>query len=426
MVSDTGYSRSPDLTSTARDPGRETCGLSETSVSTPDDKLVFVPNVGFRLAHGGLQSPNTVARQGPRTLTVGVTSDRDGADLSATISGVDEQLDFRTSRHVDAPVKVVDDHGRVLAEQPSRYYVNSHFYRLMEGPTQFQRMVALDRIHAEVRSLEFAMSGGAGDWKMQIPLEPVTRSGPQGFLTHARATVNDIEISVTLVARTPTLTAIELETYDLRRPESVPIDLAERWIEGVGTFGPTRGLGQDLLMLWDSTGAHHLERPRGVQDRGLRARRREVALFEAMPERAVAASVEIPYVAVRERSDELKVPVPLDDEITLNGCRARVVTSRVERSDSTPGHPSPIEGLNGPCVRIVIAPRDPEADRQLVMVGVMESNDRGMTVSRIRTDLPVIEVPDPAGDSEFITFKNPVILLRGPWNLEFPLPAKQR
>src|SRR5437773_1518179 len=98
------------------------------------------------MADGGLQSPNTVARQGEKTLTVGVTSDRDGADIMATISGVGEQLDFRKSRQVDAPVRIIDDHGRVLEERPSRHVVSSHFYRLMEGATQFQRMLTLDRI----------------------------------------------------------------------------------------------------------------------------------------------------------------------------------------------------------------------------------------------------------------------------------------
>lgn len=390
----------------------------------PDDELVFVPNVGFRLARGGLQSPNTVVTHGAQTLTLGVTSDRDGADIMATISGVDEQLEFRKSRAVDAPVTVIDDHGRVLEERLSRYVVNSHFYRLMEGPTQFQRMVTLDRIQPNVRSLQFAMSGGAGEWKLTIPLEPVVREGPCGFPTNARATMHDIEISATLVARTPMYTAIELETYDRRRPEEVPIDQAERWIEGLGTFEHVRGLGQDLLMLRDSTGTHHLERPHAVQDRARRARRREVVLFEAMPEEAVSASIEIPYVGVRERSDELKISVPSDGEVTLNACRARVTTSRVDRSsDSAPGRPSPIEGLNGSCVRIVIAPIDSSAERQLVMVGVMESNDRGMTVSRSRADPPVIDVPDPSGDSAFITFKNPLIRVSGPWKLEFALPA---
>lgn len=389
----------------------------------PDDELVFVPNLGFRLARGGLQSPNTVASHGAQTLTVGVTSDRDGTDLMATITGVDEQLEFRKSRAVDAPVTIIDDLGRVLDERPSRYVVNSHFFRLMEGPTQFQRMVTLDRIDSKVRSLQLGMSGAAGQWDVVIPLEPVTREGPRGHSTDARSTEHDVEISATLVARTATLTAIELETYDLRRGES-PIDQAERWIEGIGTYEHVRGLGQDLLMLRDSTGAHHLERPHALQDRGRRARRREVALFEAMPDGAVSASIDIPYVGIRERSDELKVSVPSDGEVTMNACRARVTTSRVDRSSgSAPGRPSPVEGLNGSCVRIVIAPIDPSAERQLVMVGVMESNDRGMSVSRSRADAPVIDVPDPSGDSEFITFKNPLIRVSGPWTLEFALPA---
>jgi hypothetical protein len=35
----------------------------------------------------------------------------------------------------------------------------------------------------------------------------------------------------------------------------------------------------------------------------------------------------------------------------------------------------------------VIVPLDSAAERQLVMVGVMESNDRGMTISRTRAEM---------------------------------------
>jgi uncharacterized protein YodC (DUF2158 family) len=46
------------------------------------DELVFVPQVGFRLAHGGLQSENVVVKRGGETLIAGLTSDRDGTDPS--------------------------------------------------------------------------------------------------------------------------------------------------------------------------------------------------------------------------------------------------------------------------------------------------------------------------------------------------------
>jgi hypothetical protein len=203
----------------------------------------------------------------------------------------------------------------------------------------------------------------------------------------------------------------------------MPIDETSRWIEGVSTYQHMRGLGQDLLMLRDGTGAHHLERSHPVQDQARRGRRREVAIFEGLPATATSASIEVPYVAIRERSDELKVPVPGETEIAMSGCRARVTTSRVTRSsDSTEARPSPIEGLNGPCTRVVIVPLDGETERQLVMAGIMESNDRGMTMSRSRAEAPVIDVPDPSGDTPFITLKMPLLRVPGPWRLEFPLP----
>jgi hypothetical protein len=397
--------------------------MSRPSSAPPvPDEFVLVPRVGFRLARGGLKSGNVVVRQGDQTLTAELTSDRDGADISMKIEGVPEELPFRQSRPVEAPVSVVDERGQHVTERPPRYVVSSHLCRLMEGPTFFQRMVTLERLDPAVRSVEVTMTGGAGDWRFLLPVEPTNATGVPGVPTTARAVVHDIEITVPLLARTAALTAVELETYDQRRPESIGIDQAERWIEGIGSPDHHRGLGQDLLMLRDSSGAHHLERPPAISEQAPRARRREVALFGPVSEDAVSASLEIPYVAVRERSDELRVPVPGDTKITLNGCRARALTSRVDRSsDSVPGHPSPIAGLNGPCVRMVLSPIG-DGERQLVMVGVMESNDRGMTVSRARAEAPVIELPDPTGDASFLTLKNPVIRMQGPWQLEFELP----
>ena len=393
-------------------------------MSDKQDELVFMPQVGFRLAHGGLQSENVVVEQGRETLTVGITSDRDGTDVRITVAGVPVELDFRQSRPATASLRLTDDRGRVLEERISRFLMQSTYYRLMEGPTQFQRYATFDRLGPDVRSVKLEMSGDPGKWRVAIPLAPVTREGPRGFPTDANAVVDDVEVGVTLVARTATLTAIELYAFDHRRPETMPIDQAPRWIEGLSTFEHMRGLGQDLLMLRDSTGAHHLERPHPVQDQARRGRRREIALFEGLTTAATSASFDVPYVAIRERSDELKVPVPGETEIAMSGCRARVTTSRVTRSsDCTDARPSPIEGLNGPCTRIVIVPLDDERERQLVMAGIMESNDRGMTVSRSRAETPVIEVPDPSGESPFITLKMPLIRVPGPWHLEFALPA---
>ncbi len=389
------------------------------------DDLVFVPNVGFRLARGGMDAANVVVERDGRTLTAGLTSDRDGAELRVTVAGLDETLDFRQSRPVDAPVAVTDDRGRAVRQLPGRYHVNSHFYRLMEGPTMFQRMVSLERIEPDARAIEVVMGGAAGDWRVVIPIEPRISTGPGGIPTEAIDIHQGIAIAAPRVARSETITAIELETYFVESAD--PGGKIERSIQGVGCLSHARALGADLLMLRDSTGLHHLERPRGVQDRPGSSRRREVALFEPMPPGAVSASLEVPYVVVCEMSDEtVLVPVPSETEITLAGCTAHVTTSRISRSsDSTEGRPSPIDGLNGPCVRIVIVPADREAERQLVSCGVMESNDRGMTVGMAQSGPPVIEVPDPSGSSPFMTFRAPRIRVGGPWKLDFPLPARE-
>jgi hypothetical protein len=386
------------------------------------DELVFVPNVGFRLATGAMVSANVVVEHGGRTLAAGVTSDRDGADIRMTVTGIDETLDFRQSRLVDAPVRVTDDRGRVLEERPARYHVNSHLYRLTEGPSRFQRMVALERIAPDARAVEVVMTGGAGDWRFTIPVDPHNASGPRAMRAEAIDVHQGIAIEAPLVARSESITAIELQAYFV--DDGNATEKITRTIEGISCLRRTRALGQDLLMLRDSTGQHHLERPRGVEDRGGRGRRREVALFEPISTDAVSASFEIPYVVIREMTDEtVLVPVPAETEVTLAGCRAHVTTTRISRSsDSTEGHPSPIEGLNGPCVRIVIAPDDPDAERQLVSCGVMESNNRGMTMSIGRSGPPIIEVPDPSGDSSRITLRGPSIRLRGPWTLNVPLP----
>src|SRR5207249_2719607 len=176
---------------------------------------------------------------------------------------------------------------------PQRYHVNSHVYRLMEGPTRFQRMVALDRIEPDARAIEIVMTGGGGDWRFTIPIEAQSASGARAMRTDAIDVHHGIAIEAPLVARSERITAIELQAYFLDHADAA--DGIKRTIEGISCLSHTRGLGQDLLMLRDSTGAHHLERPRGVQDPAGRGRRREVAIFEPMPADAVSASFEIPY-----------------------------------------------------------------------------------------------------------------------------------
>jgi hypothetical protein len=385
------------------------------------DELVFVPNVGFRLAHGAMDAANVVIERNGRTLTAGLTSDRDGAEIRVTVAGLDESLDFRQSRAVDAPVRVTDDRGRVVKERPPRYHVNSHIYRLMEGPTMFQRMVSLERLDTDVRAIEMVMEGAMGDWHVTIPVKPRNATGPRGLATNATDVHHGIAISAPLVARTREITAIEIEAHIVE--EGDDLDKVNRTIEGIGSISYGRGLGADLLILRDSTGTHHLERPRQVQDQ-LGRRRREVALFEPIPPGAASASLEIPYVTVREMTEEtVLVPVPGEMDVTMAGCRAHVVISRISRSsDSTDERPSPIEGLNGPCVRIVMTPEDPEAERQLVLSGIMESNDRGMTMSIGRSGPPVMEVPDPSSEADHVTLRVPMIRLSGPWKLDFPVP----
>lgn len=253
-----------------------------------------------------------------------------------------------------------------------------------------------------------------------FPSSPGARPGPLACRPNAIDTRHGVAIAAPLVARTEAMTAVELETYFVGDPDSEP----KRSIAGLSSLSFHRGLAKDLLMIRDSTGAHHLERPRAVWDlRGSR-RRREVALFEPMAPDAVSASLEIPYVTVHEKTGEtVYVRVPGETQVTLAGCHGRVTTSRVDRSsDSTADRPSPIAGLNGPCVRIMIVPEDSEAERSLVSCGVLESNDRGMTMSIDRAGPPVIEVPDPTGDSPHVMLHVPLVRLLGPWKLEIPLP----
>jgi hypothetical protein len=49
--------------------------------------------------------------------------------------------------------------------------MESAYYRLMEGPTQFQRYATFDRLASDVRSVQLEMSGDAGDWRVNIPVE---------------------------------------------------------------------------------------------------------------------------------------------------------------------------------------------------------------------------------------------------------------
>jgi hypothetical protein len=251
---------------------------------------------------------------------------------------------------------------------------------------------------------------------------PIAVAEPAGIAARAIAVSDEhhgVVVTATAVARSREVTAIEIEGDIVDEP-GVETTSRVRYLQGIGASNQ-RGLANELLMLRDDQGHQHLERHfRGQPG----ARQRQVASFPGLPDEVRSGTIEIPFVVVQQRTEEIPTaPVPGETEMRFLGCEFTVVTSRTGADNGRPireGRPD----YDGPRVRVEIRPKDADAPKQLLqfsMPRVEGAPDVGMWGSQIAGKAPVVEVPDPSGEATAVKLRGPVLKLLGPWRLELPL-----
>ena len=370
-------------------------------------ELVFIPRVGFRHADALGTRANVVVERDGRMLAAAIAPDREGCRLELTVSGIDMDPG-PDGAPLEDPVRVHDNHGRTVAPRP-RWFMGGSIRRAEAGTATLRLSLVLEALASDVRHVEVAFGGPAGEWLVELPVEPITPTGTRGRSIDVRTTKHGAIVSACAVARSTEQTAIELEAR-LDEPDSEAA-LRRRFVRGMGCSLAGRLCG-DQLVLRDDTGVAHIERGHPSLDPEA-GRHREVVQFPALPMEVRSGVIDVPYLWVQEPGDEIvTVPLPGEADITLAGCKAHVIATRV---------PGPnIEGS----VRVEVTPLDPDEDRQLAYVhgvNIADGSRLGMRISHAAGHRPVVEVPEPTGTARGVTLQFPVVQLRGPWRLEVPL-----
>jgi hypothetical protein len=384
-----------------------------------DEKLVYAPQFGFRSAQI-LESPtNLVIERDGRTLTANLVSDRDCTTLHFTVLGFEAPADFDTVTyyHVKGSATVRDDRGREIPPHP-RWHTGGMIHRRGDGTLILDWQLKLVRLASDVRSVELSFGGPAGEWTVAIPIAIVEPAGIPATPISVSDEHHGVAVTATAVARSPEVTAIEIEADIVDEP-GIETTSRVRYLQGIGA-NHHRGLANELLMLRDDQGHHHLER-RVMSPPA--PRQRQVASFPGLPDGVRSGTIEIPFVVVQQRTEETPtVPVPGETELQFLGCEATVSTSRTS-GDEKPIRDCPPD-YRGPRVRVEIRPKDADAPKQLLyfsMPAVDGAPDLGMWMSQMAGKAPVAEAPDPSGAAPTITLRGPVLKLLGPWRLEVPL-----
>jgi hypothetical protein len=266
-------------------------------------------------------------------------------------------------------------------------------------------LLKLERLAPEVRSVELSFGGPAGDWNVPIPVTASEPAGTPARRIAASDAHHEITLAATAIARTSELTAIEIEARVAPHADDLP-NLPKRYVQGIGTYGGAARLSDELLTLRDDQGGEHKERV-GFWHMPAPSNRQMVC-FPTLPGAARSVVLEIPFVAIQERTDEkLTLPVVSETDVRFEGCDAHIAVSRV----------------SGPKVRVEITPKDPEAARQILYftrVEVVGGPEIGMILQHCAGQPVIVETPDPR-TSPTVTLRGLVLRLGGPWRLEIPL-----
>ena len=378
------------------------------------EDLVFVPQIGFRSMHALGTRANVVAEQDGRTLTAAITPDRDGIRLQFTVTGIPMEID-PNGRRFEGQIQIHDDKGRDISAPRPRWQVGGSFGRSSDGTARLGYTTLLEPLAPDVRSVELALDGAAGAWAVRLPVEPEGFRGAHARALNASVTQRGVTVAARMIARTALETAVELEVY-FDPPDPVEDrQRAKRWIRGIGCSmggAPMSGYPmRERLALRDDTGREHRELGQSFIDPVAR-RHREVLTFPAMD--IESGLLEVPDVWIQELTGEtVTLPVPGEADISMAGCEAHIVASRV--------------GESAESIRVDVTPRDADAARQILYLDsvVVPGGDPrgtiGMGITQCIGQRPYLTLPDPTARVHELNLRSPVVRVRGPWTLEIAL-----
>lgn len=390
---------------------REILGRAIEGLTPPP--FVFVPEVGFRPAPGGvrLRAPISVEQDG-RTLKVDhLVSTARGTELRFDLEGIDPP-DFRDPSSVREQLR--DSNGRSFASGRS-------WSSTMGIGRGIRRTTSFEPLPADLTKVELLVTQGgrvSSAWLDLIPLESSGLSVREP--TDASDTQHGITIRVHGVARSETATALDLEAT-----AEAPV----RFIRGIGALMGIRR-GPTKLKLRDEHGRAYDEVDPTLPPRGDPTGRTDVAVFPTLAPDAHAIELIVEYVIVEESEGEIDVSLPVTEprSFAFGPYPIRVLTARVVGPPSQQAIPP---GMRlGDQLRLDLDLGDWRNDRRLLNPGrvLADGTDHGFRWSP--TDRPTdanptnaaqiqhIEIPVAEPDSvKTVTLRYPTVHVRGPWRI---------
>ncbi len=376
---------------------------------------VFVPEVGFRPASGGLRMAHRVlVEHGSARLTVHhLVSSGAGTELAVEISGLalkqhsgDEQSWMRDE------VKLRDEQGREYGPMSKTWAAGGQSTPRGELTT-VRRSMTLEPLDPQSRQVELRIDGSIGQWIAPIDLVPFD-PGLAGTSLNTKVSLHGITISLQQVTFGSEATALDL---------NVVAEPPVRLVRGLGAlFGMRRGPSR--LVLQDSHGRLYEEidaptqRPRDPMGRV------DVAQFVAVPPDAGTIELRVPYVIVEEAEGVADIDLPLTEPraLAFGPYPIRVLASgRVVRPPELPAHVA-WDGLS-----LELDLGSWHGDRRLLMPGRVPVDGQdygyrfGAVTPGVNEPAKHLEIPlsDPTS-ARRISFRYPTVQVRGPWTLRFP------
>jgi hypothetical protein len=392
---------------------REILGRAIDGLTLPP--LVFVPEVGFRPATGGLRlrAPTTAERDG-RTLTVDhLVSTARGTELRFDLTGVDPP-DFRDPSAVREQLRDPDGRSFGTGRSWSSEMAIGHGVR---------RTTSFETLPAELRKVELVVihnDVASSVWLELIPLEA------SGLSVHesvdAADTRHGITVRVRGVASGETSTALDLAVTAV-----APV----RFVRGIGAFMGIRR-GPTKLKLQDEQGRIYDELDPTLPPRGDPSGQTDVAVFPPLPPDARTIELVVEYVIVEESEGAAEVNIPVSEPRVLELGRypIRVLGSRVVGPPPARSTPPGIQ--LGEQLRLDLDLGGWRDDRRLLYPGRVLADGRDLgfrwsptfppteanPINAAQTEFIEIAVADPSSVTS-VTLLHPTVHVRGPWRVRF-------
>ena len=380
------------------------------------DASVFVRGVGFRASRDGLglAEPVTVMKEADNALRVMflVSSAERGTELAFEMDDPARDAAARAGYadyewHRRMQVQLRDISGAPVARSSK---VRGDSFSMGQHEFGFLRQeVVFDRLSPDTRRVTLEIRGNLGEWDIPLSLVPLAETGIAAKMPEAAEETRD-----GITVRVRGVVATEVETVlDVEAVAGPPA----RSILAIGAW-PTRYQARHLLALIDGHG-HRLDEITPAQrPHNWRQGNRTVVTFPPLPSDSTDFTLLVPAVQVAESEGSVDVTLPIYAPTEMRFGRS-LMTIRwadvVEDMRSAPGQ----ETTRG--VEVQFRPTSSDEPRRVLRPGRVLVD--GAATSSFGFDYadsqgPVMKVRLPAaGMAKTLTLLDPVVEVRGPWEI---------